>query len=125
GRYPHRSVPGCIHHTLAAACIDHTDAKMKRLRAFLTSWEALLVVLLILAIIMGTSLSPYFFTGFNASSLTRDLMEKAIMALPMTLIIIAGEIDLSVASVLGMASVVLGVTWNYGVPIWVGMIMVL
>ena len=62
---------------------------MKQLRTFLTSWEALLVVLLILAIIMGTSLSPYFLTGFNASSLTRDLMEKAIMALPMTLIIIA------------------------------------
>ena len=98
---------------------------MKRLRAFLTSWEALLVVLLILAIIMGTSLSPYFLTGFNASSLTRDLMEKAIMALPMTLIIIAGEIDLSVASTLGLASVILGATWSAGVPLWLGMIIVL
>ncbi len=98
---------------------------MKRLRAFLTSWEALLVVLLILAIIMGISLSPYFFTGFNASSLTRDLMEKAIMALPMTLIIIAGEIDLSVASTLGLASVILGATWSAGVPLWLGMVIVL
>ncbi len=98
---------------------------MKRLRAFLMSWEALLVVLLILAIIMGTSLSPYFLTGFNASSLTRDLMEKAIMALPMTLIIIAGEIDLSVASTLGLASVILGATWSAGVPLWLGMIIVL
>jgi rhamnose transport system permease protein len=89
------------------------------------SWEALLVVLLILAIIMGTSLSPYFLTGFNASSLTRDLMEKAIMALPMTLIIIAGEIDLSVASTLGLASVILGATWSAGVPLWLGMIIVL
>jgi rhamnose transport system permease protein len=98
---------------------------MKRLRTFLTSWEALLVVLLILAIIMGTSLSPYFLTGFNASSLTRDLMEKAIMALPMALIIIAGEIDLSVASTLGLASVILGATWNAGVPLWLGMMIAL
>jgi len=98
---------------------------MKRLRTFLSSWEALLVVLLLLAIVLGSSLSPYFLTGFNVSSLTRDLMEKAIMALSMTLIIIAGEIDLSVASTLGLASVILGATWNAGVPLWLGMIIVL
>jgi rhamnose transport system permease protein len=98
---------------------------MKRLRTFLSSWEALLVVLLILAIVLGTTLSPYFLTGFNISLLTKDLMEKAIMALSMTLIIISGEIDLSVASILGLASVVLGATWNAGVPLWLGMIIVL
>ncbi len=98
---------------------------MKQLRILLSSWEALLVVLLILAIVIGSTVSPYFLTGFNASSLTRDLMEKAIMALPMTLIIIAGEIDLSVASTLGLASVVLGVTWRAGVPLWLGMGIVL
>ena len=47
------------------------------------------------------------------------------MALPMTLIIIAGEIDLSVASTLGLASVILGATWSGGVPLWLGMIIVL
>ncbi len=97
---------------------------MKRF-AFLRTWEALLVVLLLVAIVIGSSLSPYFFTGFNVSSLTRDLMEKAIMALTMTLIIITGEIDLSVASVLGLASVVLGATWQAGVPLWLGIILVL
>lgn len=97
---------------------------MKRL-AFLRSWEALLVVLLVAAVIIGSSLSPYFFTGFNIASLTRDLMEKAIMALAMTLIIITGEIDLSVASVLGLSSVVLGATWRAGVPLWMGIILVL
>lgn len=98
---------------------------MKRLRTFLGSWEALLVVLLLLATGMGTTLSPYFLTGFNIASLTKDLMEKAIMALPMTLIIISGEIDLSVASILGLASVVLGATWQAGVPLWLGMLLVL
>jgi rhamnose transport system permease protein len=97
---------------------------MKRF-AFLRTWEALLVVLLLVAIVIGSSLSPYFFTGFNVSSLTRDLMEKAIMALSMTLIIITGEIDLSVASVLGLASVVLGAVWQAGVPLWLGIILVL
>jgi len=40
------------------------------------------------------------------------------MALPMTLIIIVGEIDLSVASVLGLASVVLGFLWRDGQSMW-------
>lgn len=98
---------------------------MKQVRTFLRSWEALLVLLLLLTIVLGSSLSPYFISGFNFSSMVRDFMEKAIMALPMTLIIIAGEIDLSVASILGLASAVLGVTLNAGIPLWLGIIIAL
>ncbi len=95
---------------------------MKQLRKQLSSWswEVLLVVLLLLTIVLGNVLSPYFLTPFNLSLMVEDFVEKALMALPMTLIIIAGEIDLSVASVLGLASVVLGVTWNAGIPLWLG-----
>ncbi len=82
------------------------------------SWEALLVVLLLLTIVLGNTLSPYFLTPFNFSLMVEDFVEKALMALPMTFIIIAGEIDLSVASVLGLASVIVGVTWNAGIPLW-------
>jgi rhamnose transport system permease protein len=82
------------------------------------SWEALLVVLLLLTIVLGNALSPYFLTPFNFSLMVEDFVEKALMALPMTFIIIAGEIDLSVASVLGLASVIVGVTWNAGIPLW-------
>ena len=39
------------------------------------------------------------------------------MALPMTLIIIAGEIDLSVESMAGLASAILGFLWAAGVPL--------
>jgi rhamnose transport system permease protein len=72
----------------------------------------LLVVLLLVSILLGSLLSPYFLSGFNFYAVTSNIMEIAIMALPMTLIIIVGEIDLSVASVLGLASVVLGFLWQ-------------
>ncbi len=85
---------------------------------FQASWELLLVVLLLLSIIMGSSLSPYFLSASNFSLMAGDIMERAIMALPMTLIIISGEIDLSVASVLGLASVALGALWAGGHPLW-------
>src|SRR5947207_4457949 len=92
---------------------------MKRLKSLLISWEALLVILLLISVVIGSFLSPYFLSGFNFNALTSNTMEIAIMALPMTLIIIAGEIDLSVGSVLGLASVVLGLLWESGHPIWV------
>jgi rhamnose transport system permease protein len=91
---------------------------MKRLTSLLLSWEALLVLLLVVSIVIGSVASPFFLSGFNFYALTSNIMEIAIMALPMTLIIIAGEIDLSVASVLGLASVLLGFLWEGGHPMW-------
>ena len=47
------------------------------------------------------------------------------MAMPMTLIIVAGEIDLSVESMAGLASAILGFLWAAGVPLWIGIPVVL
>ena len=60
---------------------------------------------------LGNALSPFFLTAGNFSNLIAALMEVAIMALPMTLIIVAGEIDLSVESMAGLASALLGFLW--------------
>ena len=68
-------------------------------------------------IVLGNALSPFFLTAGNFSNLIAALMEVAIMALPMTLIIIAGEIDLSVESMAGLASALLGFLWAAGVPL--------
>ena len=74
---------------------------------------------------MGTRISPVFLTPNNFANLLAAMMEVAIMALPMTLVIIAGEIDLSVESMAGLSSAVLGFLWAAGVPIWIGVAIVL
>lgn len=79
-------------------------------------WETLLAVLLVLALILGRVLSPDFLSGANLGNVLADLTEVALMALPMTLIIVAADIDLSVASVLGASSALLGVLWHMGIP---------
>lgn len=84
----------------------------------LLRWEALLVVLLLAAVALGAATSPVFLRGSNFSLLASGTMEKAIMALPMTLVVVAAEIDLSVASTLGLASAVVGVGWAAGLPLW-------
>jgi rhamnose transport system permease protein len=83
----------------------------------LARWETLLVLTIAGLIWMGALLSKFFLTTGNFANLTAALMEVAIMALPMTLIIIAGEIDLSVESMAGLSSAVLGYLFASGVPL--------
>ena len=88
-------------------------------------WETVLLVALLLLIVLGNALSPFFLTAGNFGNLIAALMEVAIMALPMTLIIIAGEIDLSVESMAGLASALLGFMWAAGWPMEVAIPVVL
>jgi rhamnose transport system permease protein len=97
----------------------------RRLTRGLARWETLLVLALLALIVMGNALSQYFLTAGNWSNLIAALMEVAIMAMPMTLIIVAGEIDLSVESMAGLASAVLGFLWAAGVPMLVAIPLVL
>ena len=66
-------------------------------------WESALVVALV-AVIFGTSISSEFTSSYNLFTLCTNIGDLAIMALPMTLIIITGEIDLSVASTLALSA---------------------
>ena len=78
----------------------------------LIRWETGLSIVVIAIGILGVSTSSEFLTGNNMFNLGLQSGEIAIMALPMTLIIISGEIDLSVASIMGMSSALLGFLWN-------------
>src|SRR6516162_8631090 len=86
-------------------------AMSDRLRPFLR-WETGLAVLVVIIGIVGASVSSSFLTSNNIFNVGLSNGEIAIMTLPMTLIIISGEIDLSVASILGMCSALLGVLWD-------------
>ncbi|MFM0555929.1 ABC transporter permease [Paraburkholderia sediminicola] len=101
------------------------SALLTRKRETPLQWEVLLVIVLILSLALGRLLSPVFLTGANLSNVLADLTEIALMALPMTLIIVAAEIDLSVASVLGASSALMGVLWHMGLPMPLVIVLVL
>jgi rhamnose transport system permease protein len=101
------------------------SALLTRKRETPLQWEVLLVIVLIVSLALGRWLSPVFLTGANLSNVLADLTEIALMALPMTLIIVAAEIDLSVASVLGASSALMGVLWHMGLPMPVVIVLVL
>ena len=82
----------------------------------LIGWEGLLFALLVVIVAINISYSPYFLGVDNIVNLFQLSIEKIIVALVMTLIIISGEIDLSVASVMGLAACVLAWLFQMGVP---------
>ena len=75
-------------------------------------WESGLALVVLIIGVVGVTVSAQFLTSTNLFNVGLSYGEIAIMTLPMTLIIISGEIDLSVASILGMCSALLGVLWD-------------
>ena len=85
----------------------------------LRSWEAILVAVAIAVFLTNTILSPHFLNAWNLSDATFNFTEKALIAFAMAMLIIAGEIDLSVASIIALASTAMGMvmTAGAGVPV--------
>ena len=88
----------------------------------LKSWEGLLLGLLAVIVVMNILRSPYFLGAGNIANLFQLSIEKIIVALIMTLIIINGEIDLSVASIMGLAACVLAWLFQMGAPLPVAIV---
>ena len=84
-------------------------------RVLLTREMAIIALLLIVALIAIPTVRG-FSQPITLTFLLLDVMPILLIALPMTLIIITGEIDLSVASIAGLASVLTGVMTQAGVP---------
>ena len=84
------------------------------LRRIMGSWEVLLLGVAILIFIANSLASPYFLNAWNLSDATFNFTEKAIIAFAMALLIIAGEIDLSVAAIIALASTAMGAAAQMG-----------
>ena len=67
-------------------------------------------------VVLGVLSSSQFLTSGNLFYLCISVGEVAIMTLPLTFIVITGEIDLSVASTLGLSSALVGYLWSHGWP---------
>ncbi|ANN17097.1 ATPase [Amycolatopsis orientalis] len=83
----------------------------------LASWDAAVIMVTVVVLLIASGTVENFGTGRNFTFLLLDLLPIALVALPMTFVIVTGEIDLSVASTLGLTSAVMGSLWDSGLPI--------
>jgi rhamnose transport system permease protein len=80
----------------------------------LRSWETLLLAVAIAIFCINSFMSPYFLNVWNLSDATFNFTEKAMIAFAMALLIISGEIDLSVAAIIALASTAMGFAAQHG-----------
>lgn len=90
------------------------DRLESRLATVLKSWETLLVLVAIAVFLVNSFSSPFFLNPWNLSDATFNFTEKAMIAMAMALLIIAGEIDLSVAAIIALASTAMGLALQFG-----------
>ena len=102
------------------------DRLRSPLEARLKSWESLLILVAVAIFVANSFASPYFLNAWNLSDATFNFTEKAMIASAMALLSIAGEIDLSVASIIALASTAMGAAVQMGagapVPVGVGLL---
>ncbi|KGJ02729.1 monosaccharide ABC transporter membrane protein, CUT2 family (TC 3.A.1.2.-) [Paracoccus halophilus] len=80
----------------------------------LKSWEMLLLIVAAAIFIANSLASPYFLDPWNLSDATFNFTEKAMIAFAMAMLIVAGDIDLSVGSAIALCSTVMGLAMAAG-----------
>lgn len=91
---------------------------MHRLNKML-KWETLLIVILVLEIIVFGLINPRFLKLNVLLYSINDFVCICIISLFVTFVVITGGIDISVGSIIGLVSIVIGVTWKLaGINIW-------
>lgn len=82
----------------------------------LSPWETGLLAVFLATLALNAAFAPEFLTVRNQINLFQLSIEKIIVALVMTLVIINAEIDLSVASIMGLSAALFGYLANAGMP---------
>src|SRR3954470_23206281 len=80
-------------------------------------WDTVVGALLIVVLLLSFGTVDHFGNALNLSFLIGNTLPIALIALPMTMLVVAGEIDLSVGSTAGLAGAVMGAMWNAGMAI--------
>ncbi len=92
----------------------HVVSRARPFASLLARWESILVLIFVAVILFNSIASPYFLNPTNLLDTTFSFVEKALIALPMTLGIIMGDIDISVAGILALSSLVMGALSSAG-----------
>jgi rhamnose transport system permease protein len=92
------------------------DREAVKLKSLLGRWETLLALLLVVVFAVNSIVLPHFLDLYNLLDGTQNFSEKALIALPMALLIICREIDISVAGTLALSSVAMGLAMQAGFP---------
>lgn len=99
--------------------------KRLTLKSVFMQWETLLILIFIAVNILNVCLSSKYLKSAQLFNAINSFLVKGFIALPMSYILILGEIDLSVGAVVALSSTVLGISYNAGIPMAVCILLAL
>ena len=94
-----------------------------KISSLLLRWELILMVMLVVIMVLNGGLSEYFWDPTNLGDATPIFAEKGIIALAMAFLILCREIDLSVASIIALSSLMMGFAAKSGAD-WLVLLLV-
>ncbi|MCU1542733.1 MAG: ATPase [Microbacteriaceae bacterium] len=97
-----------MSETLTASIVKTRGALARRL----TGHDAIIIYVLFAVVIVSCLGVRFFASTLTVGFLLIQVIPILLLAMPMALVIISGEIDLSVASIAGLTSAVMGVLWR-------------
>lgn len=89
------------------------------------NWEVALLLILVAEILLFGAINPRMLDINTLLFSTSDFICIGIVALPLTLVIISGGIDISLGSTIGLCAIALGVMLQAGLPISLAVILTL
>ena len=94
---------------------------MDKLRLYTVQYRHEIALFIILAGLMMTAryIAPAFVGLTAQTEMSTHVWELALLALPMTFIIITAGIDLSIGSIMALCAVVLGMGYEAGLSLWI------
>ena len=91
----------------------------------LLRWESMLILLLVAVNIMNIAISDKYWSVTGLFRATNSFLNIAFMVLPMCFVLVLGDIDISVGSILAFSATMLGITYNAGAPMIVAVLVAL
>jgi rhamnose transport system permease protein len=94
-------------------------------RRFFLQWEWLLVLIFVFVNVINSALSPYYLDIGSLIGSTNSFLDMSFLVLPMTFILILGQIDISVASIVALSAVIMATSFNAGLSMPLAMLICL
>ncbi len=91
-------------------------------KKFLLQWEWMLFIIFILINVLNTALSDNYLNFAGIMRASMNFLDQAFIVFSMAFVIMLGDIDISVASIVALSSVTMAVLFNAGVPMAVAMV---
>ena len=81
------------------------------------TWEKILLLILIMVFTLNSLFVPYYFSLENILALSQSYIELGVLGFAVILLLISGNIDISIAGIVAFSATIFAICFSFGIPI--------